>query len=145
MAGFRQGGVEFKKKTVIGDPSTADHVIVYWNDLNDLIIKSSSGEDVIATESLLASISGNLQDQIDTIANDTSRLKWVDLVNTWTAEPTEAAYSGGDGQVFEYTYGTTTLYRFVPTVYDTASDQFFVTYSNPNLSGLVATRGVNIS
>jgi len=67
MAGFKQGGVEFRKKSVIGEPTTGDHIIVYWNDLNDLIIKTSTGEDVIATESLVASISGNLQTQIDNL------------------------------------------------------------------------------
>jgi hypothetical protein len=76
--------------------------------------------------------------------SDVTRLKWVDLVTTWTSEPTEEAYSGGDGQVFSYTYGTTTYYRFVPSTYDSTEDKFYSSYSNPTLSGLVATRGNSI-
>jgi hypothetical protein len=67
MAGFKQGGIEFKKKSVIGNPTTAEHIIVYWNGIDDLIIKTSTGEDVIATETLVASISAGLQAQIDNL------------------------------------------------------------------------------
>jgi hypothetical protein len=76
--------------------------------------------------------------------SDVTRLKWADLVTTWTSEPTEEAYSGGDGQVFSYTYGTTAYYRFVPSTYDSTEDKFYSSYSNPTLSGLVATRGNSI-
>ena len=74
----------------------------------------------------------------------TERLKWVDLLNTWTTEPAVQTYSGGDGSVLAYTYGSTTYYRFIPSTYDSAQDQFFTTFSDPTLSGLVATRGNNI-
>jgi hypothetical protein len=67
MAGFKQGGIEFKQKSVIGNPTTSEHIIVYWNNTSDLVVKSSSGEEILATESLIASISGVLQSQIDNL------------------------------------------------------------------------------
>ena len=280
MAGFKQGGIEFKKKSVIGNPTTAEHIIVYWNDINDLIIKTSTGEDVIATESLVASISGNLQTQIDnldlnyatdasvyaisaglqsqvtnndldisglrtdvntisadlanldlnyatdtqlialsgellpqiqsndldisglrvdvvsvsgqvltndldisglrtdvntisgdldeletqfanldaTYATDTSLVSisgnlqaqidtlassWISLVNGWTIEPTlNASISGGD--VYNYTYGSTLYYRFVPEPYDSTQDIFYSGFDGTNLTTSIAIRGNTI-
>ena len=75
---------------------------------------------------------------------DLSRLKWVDLVNTWTSEPVTEVYSGGDGDVLSYTYGSTVYYRFIPSTYDSSLDAFYTTYSDPTLSGLIATRGNTI-
>jgi len=69
---------------------------------------------------------------------------WTELSNSWTAEPVEVAYSGGDGTVLQYTYGSTLYYRFVPDTYDSTEDKFYDTYSNPTLSDLIATRGVAI-
>ena len=76
--------------------------------------------------------------------DEVERLKWIDLVTSWTVEPSSVAYSGGDGEVLEYTYGTTKYYRFIPSTYDSNEDKFYSTYSNPTLSGLIATRGVTI-
>jgi len=85
---------------------------------------------------------GNL-DEVNA-STDTTRLKWVDLVTTWTTEPTAQTYTGGDGEVFAYVYGGTTYYRFVPTTYDSTLDIFYTTFSDPTLSGVVATRGITI-
>ena len=75
---------------------------------------------------------------------DTYNTSWTKLATQWTAEPVSVAYSGGDGEVLEYTYGITKYYRFIPSTYDSNEDKFYSTYSNPTLSGLIATRGVTI-
>ena len=69
---------------------------------------------------------------------------WTQLASTWTSAPVAQAYSGGDGEVYAYTYGSQVYYRFVPSSYDSTQDAFYTTYSNPTLSGLVATRGVSL-
>ena len=69
---------------------------------------------------------------------------WTQLVSTWTTEPLEQAYSGGDGQVYAYTYGSQVYNRFVPSSYNSTQDAFYTTFSNPTLSGLVAVRGVSL-
>jgi len=53
-------------------------------------------------------------------------------------------YTGGDGDVLKYTYGATEYYRFIPDPYDSTEDKFYTTFSDPTLSGLVATRGVAV-
>jgi hypothetical protein len=88
----------------------------------------------------------NIQERID-LKGDKSeldRLKWIDLTTTWTVEPVNVAYSGSDGEVIQYTYGSTIYYRFVPNPYDASLDAFYTTYSNPTLSGLITTRGNSI-
>jgi hypothetical protein len=68
---------------------------------------------------------------------------WVTLSQTWTQAPIlVTAIPGGD--VYLYTYGSTSFYRFVPNPYDSMLDQFFSAFSNPNLTGLLATRGTPI-
>jgi len=81
---------------------------------------------------------------VDDNSASNPRLDWIDLVTTWTTEPAAQSYSGGDGEVFAYVYGGTTYYRFVPTTYDSALDIFYTTFSDPTLSGVVATRGASI-
>lgn len=71
-------------------------------------------------------------------------LSWTRLVLTWTTAPVEQTYTGGDGQVFQYTYGSTVYYRFVPSTYDSTNDKFYTTFADPTLSGLVATRGIAV-
>lgn len=68
-------------------------------------------------------------------------LTWRRLAIQWTEIPFLVPYSGGDGVVYEYTYGLTIYYRFVPTAYDPNLDIFYSTYDNPTLSGVIATRG----
>jgi len=75
--------------------------------------------------------------------DDLIGITWGGLVAIWTAEPTlEASITGGD--VYKYTYGSTIYYRFVPDTYDSTEDKFYTTFSNPTLSGLVATRGASL-
>jgi len=72
-----------------------------------------------------------------------SRKTWESLVMTWTETPTLHATIAA-GRVFLYTYGSTIRYRLVPAPYDSTLDQFFTTFVDPTLSGLVATRGASI-
>jgi len=71
-------------------------------------------------------------------------LSWIGLVSSWTTEPSAVTYSGGDGDVYLYTYGSTIYYRFVPSVYDATQDIFYDTFSDPTLSNVIATRGNSI-
>ena len=99
MAGFKQGGIEFKQKSVIGNPTTSDHIIVYWNNTNDLIIKTSTGEDVIATESLVAGISSSLQFQIDNLSGDFLGL--TDTPSTYVGSDTYLLSVSGNKVIFK--------------------------------------------
>ena len=87
---------------------------------------------------------GTIADPFVAVGGDTYNTSWTKLATQWTEEPVSVAYSGGDGEVLEYTYGTTKYYRFIPTIYDSNEDKFYSSYSNPTLSGLIATRGVTI-
>jgi len=103
------------------------------------------------TSAVWGGISGNLIDQtdlqlaLDAKANitDMIRLKWGDLLNTWTAEPVLNTTLAG-GEVYDYVYGSTTYYRYVPTAYDSALDQFWSGFDGTTLTGLIATRGISI-
>lgn len=78
------------------------------------------------------------------LENDISRLEWVDLLNTWTTQPVlNVSITGGD--VYDYVYGGTTYYRFVPSPYDSTLDRFFSGFDGTNLTGLLATRGIPIT
>jgi len=68
---------------------------------------------------------------------------WTTLKDSWTTAPS-FLQSIAAGDVYEYQYGSTTYYRLVPSPYDSTLDQFFSSFSNPTLSGLLATRGVAI-
>ena len=47
-------------------------------------------------------------------------------------------------EVFDYVYGSTTYYRFIPDPYDSTEDKFYSYFSTPIISGVIATRGVAI-
>jgi len=68
---------------------------------------------------------------------------WGGLANKWTTKPTLHATTAA-GRVFLYTYGSTIYYRLVPAPYDSTLDSFYTTFSDPTLTGLVATRGASI-
>lgn len=65
---------------------------------------------------------------------------WDYYAVNWSLEPTSLGLITG-GEVFSYTLGATTRYRFVPTVYDATQDAFYTTFSSPTLSGLIVARG----
>ena len=69
---------------------------------------------------------------------------WVYLVNSWSVAPSivgASTVSGQPGDVYDYTLGGVTRYRFVPTTYDPTLDGFYSTFTAGTLSGLIATRG----
>ena len=65
---------------------------------------------------------------------------WSILASEWTVAPVfNQAITGGD--VYDYTYGATTYYRFVPSPYNPTLDKFYDTLTGVVLSGEIASRG----
>jgi hypothetical protein len=64
---------------------------------------------------------------------------WVEYAANFLTPPVfvEAV---SEGDVYEYTYSSGTLYRLVGG----AEDSFYTTFNTPNLSGLVISRDLNI-
>ena len=64
---------------------------------------------------------------------------WTYYVTLWDTPPTfNSSITGGD--VYDYTLGAVTRYRFVPTTYDASQDAFYSGFSSPTLSGLIVAR-----
>jgi hypothetical protein len=75
---------------------------------------------------------------------DFSKL-WINLVSSWTEEPTlnaEPPVLGGS--VYDYVFGLTTRYRHIPDPYDPTLDAFYEEYAAGVLNVLVATKGLAI-
>lgn len=121
-----------------------------------------------ATVAFTTGISGYLQSQIDGISisgdfypnNNPSgyitgvnlssyatitgiQRSWNNLVMSWTEEPVLNT-TVSSGEVYDYVYGGSTYYRFVPTVYNSIYDSFYESFSDPNLSNLICRRGTSI-
>lgn len=121
--------------------STAEDINITATMTDDTVITTAIDDiNITADISDDAVINVQFSESITAAAD----LTWTDYVMRWTAEPVSLAYSGGDGEVLQYTYGTTIYYRFVPSTYDATQDSFYTTYSDPTLSGLLAIRGNNI-
>jgi hypothetical protein len=76
------------------------------------------------------------------VSSNTVRLHdktWIDYVSGYTTTPT-LLQTIADGDVYEYTYTNTTLYRLVPT--GSAIDSFYRTFSGGVLSGLVVEKTI---
>lgn len=119
------------------------------------------GKDGVGIESVEEAIDGNIvfnlsdgsQYDIDVtglmqeatqniVSSNTVRLHdktWVDYVSGYTTTPT-LLQTIADGDVYEYTYTNTTLYRLVPT--GSAIDSFYRTFSGGVLSGLVVEKTI---
>jgi len=119
------------------------------------------GKDGVGIESVEEAIDGNIvfnlsdgsQYDIDVtglmqeatqniVSSNTVRLHdktWIDYVNGYTTTPT-LLQTIADGDVYEYTYTNTTLYRLVPT--GSAIDSFYRTFSSGVLSGLVVEKTI---
>jgi hypothetical protein len=69
MAGFKQGAIELRKKTVV-DPSTGELMTVYRNQEDKIVLKTQTGQEIIASESFVTAISADLQFQIDNLSGD---------------------------------------------------------------------------
>lgn len=82
------------------------------------------------------------QPTIDAAVDASVSGKWFTLVTSWTTAPVQnATLPVGGGTVFDYTYGTTVYYRFVPDPYDPAEDKFYLNYVAGVLSAPIASRG----
>lgn len=69
---------------------------------------------------------------------------WVRLASEWTVSPAfNQTIVAGD--VYDYTYGSTTYYRLVPSPYDASNDRFYDTFVDGVLSGEIASRGYSIT
>jgi len=131
--GIETGSLRLK----IGDGSSAWGLLPYY----------STG----TAAAVWGGISGDLLDQGDLIAAldlkgdkvQLDRLTWLDLINSWTEEPILNATISG-GEVYDYVFGATEYYRYVPTAYDSALDQFWSGFNGTTLTGLIATRGISI-
>ena len=88
-------------------------------------------------------VSGLMQEATQNIvSSNTVRLHdktWIDYVNGYTTTPT-LLQTIADGDVYEYTYTNTTLYRLVPS--GSAIDSFYTTFSGGVLSGLVVEKTI---
>ena len=72
-------------------------------------------------------------------------LTWVRLKSSATTDPVpnpEPPQLGGE--VWDYTYGSTTYYRHIPEPYDPTQDTFYALYSNGVLGTPIASKGVPI-
>jgi len=88
-------------------------------------------------------VSGLMQEATQNIvSSNTVRLHdktWIDYVNGYTTTPTLLS-TIADGDVYQYTYTNTTLYRLVPS--GSAIDSFYRTFSGGVLSGLVVEKTI---
>lgn len=88
-------------------------------------------------------VSGLMQEATQNIvSSNTVRLHdktWIDYVNGYTTTPTLLS-TIADGDVYQYTYTNTTLYRLVPS--GSAIDSFYTTFSGGVLSGLVVEKTI---
>lgn len=88
-------------------------------------------------------VTGLMQEATQNIvSSNTIRLHdktWIDYVNGYTTTPTLLS-TIADGDVYQYTYTNTTLYRLVPS--GSAIDSFYTTFSGGVLSGLVVEKTI---
>lgn len=108
---------------------------------NHLVITLSDGKEVDAgsVQGLGAEGSGNLQVINSGIKTKQETFTWIDYATGYSTEPTLLETIAA-GDVYEYTYGTKTLYRLVATT----EDSFYETFVTPNLSNLVISKGITI-
>ena len=70
-----------------------------------------------------------------------SGVSWNDFATNYSGVPYQTG-TNPDGEVWVYDYNNyQTLYRLVPTGTPAADDAFYTSWSSPNLTGLIATRG----
>lgn len=108
---------------------------------NHLVITLSDGKEVDAgsVQGLGTDGSGNLQVINSGIKTKQETFTWIDYATGYSTEPT-LLETIAEGDVYEYTYGTKTLYRLVATT----EDSFYETFVTPNLSDLVISKGITI-
>lgn len=109
---------------------------------NHLVLKLSDGSDIDAgsLESLTA-VGQQVYASVSAggITSADQTYTWIDYATGYSTEPT-LLETIPEGDVYEYTYGTKTLYRLVGT----SEDSFYETFGNPSLSNLVISKGITI-
>lgn len=70
-------------------------------------------------------------------------LTWIDYASNWAEEPTLIGTTS-EGDVYSYTYTTSTLYRLVPSSTSTLKDSFYANWDGSVLSNLTTSRTLNI-
>lgn len=112
---------------------------------NHLVVFLSNGEEIDVgeleglNESVKQIVSSTIINQGGTVTDPTSTYTWIDYAAGFSSEPTFVE-TVASGDVYEYTYGSTTLYRLVGTT----EDSFYQNFSSPTLSNLVVSRGLSI-
>lgn len=105
-----------------------------------LVLTLSNGDEIDAGQ--LESLSKEAQATYAAIHNTVdakTTYTWIDYASGFTSVPTFVETVAA-GDVYQYTYGGTTLYRLVGTT----EDSFYQTFSSPDLSNLVISRGLSI-
>jgi hypothetical protein len=102
----------------------------------DLIFHMTDGTDEIVS---LPESQGTTVIQRYGSGGNENAYTWVEYAANFLTPPVfvEAV---SEGDVYEYTYSSGTLYRLVGG----AEDSFYTTFNTPNLSGLVISRDLNI-
>lgn len=112
-------------------------VLLIQNSLGDKVDQSVYDSMISgnATDAEVATIQQALLDAIENQA-----LEWNSLVMNWSSEPTLNA-TIATGEVYDYTLGGVTRYRFVPIPYDPTQDAFYEGFDGTTLTNLITTRG----
>jgi len=108
-----------------------------WIEFNDV-----AAENIEINNSTLGAPQANVQSALDFLATATGAgLSWNDYATRWDVAPTlNKAITGGN--VFNYTLGGTTRYRFVPSPYTSTQDIFYSNFNDSTdvLSGAIIGR-----
>ena len=110
-----------------------------------LVLTLSNGDEIDAGEieglndSVKNIVASTIVKQGGTVADPESTYTWIDYAAGFSSVPTFVETVAA-GDVYQYTYGSTTLYRLVGTT----EDSFYQNFSSPTLSNLVVSRGLSI-
>ena len=110
-----------------------------------LVLTLSNDEEVDAGEleglndSVKNIVASTTINQGGTVADPKSTYTWIDYAAGFSSAPAFVETVAA-GDVYQYTYGSTTLYRLVGTT----EDSFYQNFSSPTLSNLVVSRGLSI-
>lgn len=110
-----------------------------------LVLTLSNGDEIDAGEieglndSVKNIVASTIVKQGGTVADPESTYTWIDYAAGFSSAPTFVETVAA-GDVYQYTYGSTTLYRLVGTT----EDSFYQNFSSPTLSNLVVSRGLSI-
>jgi hypothetical protein len=123
---------------VDADVDVDNHLVLKLSDGSEIDAGSleglfvSNGETSIYNSMTTSSGTGS-----DVVAQET--YTWIDYAAGFSSDPTFVE-TIASGDVYQYTYGSTTLYRLVGT----SEDSFYSGFSSPTLSGLVISRGLSL-